>query len=747
MGDMRPRPWEADESSRSRDSKAPRLDLLATTATATTEVDDLLGSRREDCPELTGNHHDDRCCDHVPIDSAHKDILSLSLLSDDAGICKDCSREEEASGQPKYHRILVCLECGRHSCGDLRSYLLYGHARDHARQEQHWVATLFDDPQTGLCFKCECERPVYPEPDDELGMIFNEIKADGSGHVFGFNMPCDLATELLNLRDAWQWHAAELISANAQEQGYAIKGMPNCGNTCYMNAMVQCLLALDKLRARMLGPDPPPGDIGMALRELFVEVSTIDSAGGLRNPDKLLRIVRLYASKYEGYKMHDSYELLESLRNALQDEENGIETPCRERGGDPTVVDSIFRGELFERRSCIYCQSASTFHGYFWDLSLSLPSKENLSKSLKSQQKKTTTELLSVNMSNLGKINAKSGDSHLLVSELNDLVVDKTSDHMEVDYAKEQHTWQSKDVIVHDPLCTEEPLYSAGFVPHSISDAKVEQMIHMTIDSPYREDIGQPPPIALLKHDSWMTSCNYVDHNGKGIGDSNCILTIEDCLSLFFKEEVIERSCDCSKVPMDPKVGTNDGVATDRGHTEQSYMTTCPNRQSSELNSLFVECKSSYYRQQDGYDGECEIIQMADTNTIGANSRMSCGHKETEYQEVACCFLSNEKQANLLTIQHNHNLIPPNQDLRKQVGLDLSANMLGDNQYEQKERSGRAIQKPHIMKLPPVLTLHLKRYIKNGNEYHKNEAHVMFKEVLDVGRFMDSRYLVLHITK
>ena len=106
--------------------------------------------------------------------------------------------------------------------------------------------------------------------------------------------------------------------------------------------MMQCLLALNKLWAWMLGPDPPPGHLGMALKELFVEASAADSAGRLLNPDRLLRSVRLHAGKYEAYKMHDSYELLESLRNALQDEESGIENPYRERGA-PTVIDSIFR--------------------------------------------------------------------------------------------------------------------------------------------------------------------------------------------------------------------------------------------------------------------------------------------------------------------------------------------------------------------------------------------------------------------
>ena len=68
----------------------------------------------------------------------------------------------------------------------------------------------------------------------------------------------------------------------------------------------------------------PPGHLRMALKELFVEASAADSVGGMLNPDELLRSVRLHAGKYEAYKMHDNYELLESLRNALQDEEIGI---------------------------------------------------------------------------------------------------------------------------------------------------------------------------------------------------------------------------------------------------------------------------------------------------------------------------------------------------------------------------------------------------------------------------------------
>ena len=55
----------------------------------------------------------------------------------------------------------------------------------------------------------------------------------------------------------------------------------------------------------------------------------------------------------------------------------------------------------------------------------------------------------------------------------------------------------------------------------------------------------------------------------------------------------MEPSTNQSRKGKQMKVGTNDEVAVNGGHTEQSYRTTCPNRKPSELNSLLVECQSS----------------------------------------------------------------------------------------------------------------------------------------------------------
>ena len=427
MGDTRPRAWEAGESS--RDAKTPRLDLLASAALGQNDL-----SGWDEWPEVTG---DKDWCNHVPTDSAHKDILDSSLQSDHAGVCADCQREdaEEEPGKcrPVHSRILVCLECGRQSCGDSESYLPYGHAQDHAKHGQHWVAAMFADPQAGFCFKCETEVSVYPEQEEMPGLI------QAGGHAFGFDVHSGPVSGVLNLGYTWQGH--EFGSANVQ--GYAIRGIPNRGSTCYVNAIVQCLLVLDKLRARMLRPDAPPGQLGLALMELFVETCVEDAVVGMLNPDKLLRRVRLHTDKFEAYRMHDSHELLDSLRSALHSEENEIETPNRQRGA-ATVIDSIFRGEISYTRSCIRCGSSLVLHDQFYELALPLPSKEHpsrsaaapqTSESLKSQPKKAGTQLIPTNEKCTSeKIQevVKSGDSHILGSELKDVVVEKTPEPLEV---------------------------------------------------------------------------------------------------------------------------------------------------------------------------------------------------------------------------------------------------------------------------------------------------------------------------
>ncbi|WVZ95130.1 hypothetical protein U9M48_040931 [Paspalum notatum var. saurae] len=741
MGDARLRARKADESSRD-----------ATVLAAPLVMDDLLD--REEWLEP------DRRCNHLPSESAYKAILISLLLSGEGGTeCEGCKSDDLPVGS----RLLMCLECGRRSCGDLVCLVPRGHARDHAKQEQHWLATQSNDLQTVFCYKCEINALMWSDSDSEEEEEMLD-RIESRGDAFGSDVaPLPVALSVLpSLGDTS--YDKEFGLANVQ--GYAIKGIPNRGSTCYMSAMVQCLLVLDKLRARMLGPDPPLGDLGRALKELFVEASTAHAVGGTLDPDKLLTSVRFHAAEFQAHRMHDSHELLDSLRDALHNEGNGIETPYRQNGA-PTVIDLVFSGVLSLKRSCICCQSVSVVYEPFCELSLALPSKDltsrsdaspQTSKNFRSQTKKAAAQLFVENESSSVKIEAvaKSIDSYL-GSELKDV----EPEPLEVgeffcapapfkNSAEAQHIFQSKDVI-HNPLqiltwselqelFIEVPLKSVSPVPCKMSDVKVEQTIGTTTDSHCPEDIGPHPLGASLRaNDSQKAAGNYVgQHNNGDSGDvlnrpevsiedkGNSVPSIEDCLSLFFEEDTVERSCGCSMVAEQPSTNqsensnimmasTNDETAVEVDQTEQSDMTISPNEQPNELNSLSVEYKLSSSREQDSSDADSEIIQTADINTDTTDVKMSCDEEHECHdgiQEAVSSCLPAEKQTNQLSGQHSQIFSTPNHQ--------------------------HASQRPQISKLPPVLTLHLKRYIQDGKRLHKNEAYVSYKEYLDVGRFMDS---------
>ncbi|KAL6644485.1 hypothetical protein ACP70R_016093 [Stipagrostis hirtigluma subsp. patula] len=560
---------------------------------------------------------DSELCNHVPTGSAPMEILRSLLLSEHAGKCELCLSPLEGSS------ILVCLDCGRHFCSGQGSCdLPYGHSRLHAMQEQHWVAVQYSEPESGFCFKCGCVVEMIDE-DDEIdpatGLPRKALKA---------------IRDFSNVFGSAYWH------------GYAIRGIPNRTNTCFINAMVQCLLMLDKLRARMLGPDAPQGLLSLSLRELFELTRVI---GGALNPDRLLTALGMHVQKYKDRKMEDSHELLMNLRNSVDKEEKQRKN-ANNQSGAPTVIDSIFRFEVCQTRSCKLCLSSSVSHFLYYELPLQLPSEGRPAKtaaspqpreSLKWERKKIAIQLFPANeKSKSEKIQtvADSGYSHLPGSELKDVVMEETPEPLEVDSSEVQHICQSKDVV-QGPLqaqgdnvsCSElsrgivvVPIKSVSSLAHYLSDVKVDKVSETEADS---------------------------------------IASIEDCLLRYFEEEEVEYNCEkCSEV-----------------HEELST-------------------------NQSKSDGQTAAISTKNTTVDGEQTDQS---DRTTFQ--------NEQSSGSSSSSKSHD-------------------QLKDDKKEQKDRKEDSIVRKLITKLPPVLTLHLNR--GTGNQ-SKISGHVRYEEYLDVGPFMD----------
>jgi ubiquitin carboxyl-terminal hydrolase 16/45 len=171
-----------------------------------------------------------------------------------------------------------------------------------------------------------------------------------------------------------RWPCYESKSSDAQ--GYAIKGIPNLGNTCYLSAVLQCLFVLGKLRERMLTLDGPKSLITEVLEELFLEAS---AAGGVLNPIKLLNCLNLRdPSGFQIGTMEDSHDLLTALRAIWNESDKNN----NKQSDAPTMMDSIFRFEMARTLSCKKCGHSSAAVRYpFEDLLLGFPSKGHPTKS------------------------------------------------------------------------------------------------------------------------------------------------------------------------------------------------------------------------------------------------------------------------------------------------------------------------------------------------------------------------------
>ncbi|XP_023747731.1 ubiquitin carboxyl-terminal hydrolase 1 [Lactuca sativa] len=351
-----------------------------------------------------------RLCPHIET-GINLDKVSSKITSLESPNCDDCREgvldrraskprgkhnKKKGSGSTSDSKsIWVCLECGQFTCGGIGFPTVpHTHATRHSKQNHHPLAIQFANPNLRFCFPCNTLIPVQVseengEEKDAFSSVVKVLKTRPSSEK-----------KTLDVEDVWFGNGSvitEVKSVNTEiipeNSGgfYMVKGLNNLGNTCFFNSILQNLLAMDKLRDHFMKLETPVGPLSVSIKKLFVKTdpSTIDKS--IINPRPLFNSICTMASQFKGYQQQDSHELLRFLLDGLCNEECSKDKNVQKE--HPTFVDALFGGQICSSVSCLECGHTSNVYEPYLDLSLPLPTKKSTSKKmpLVSKSKKPNT--------------------------------------------------------------------------------------------------------------------------------------------------------------------------------------------------------------------------------------------------------------------------------------------------------------------------------------------------------------------
>jgi hypothetical protein len=173
-----------------------------------------------------------------------------------------------------------------------------------------------------------------------------------------------------------------------------ILGLRNLGNTCFMNSLLQCLLATDELNDYFfrhkwfndLNPENPLGAHGtlavnyFRLASRFVGRDSSTDYWGSVEPFALKTTIGRHAPQFSGYRQHDSQEFCSYLLDGLHEDLNRVVNKpyveMKEFPGRPdrevaalfwenhlkrnqSVIVNTFQGQLKSKVECPRCDKVS----------------------------------------------------------------------------------------------------------------------------------------------------------------------------------------------------------------------------------------------------------------------------------------------------------------------------------------------------------------------------------------------------
>ncbi|CAL9067453.1 ubiquitin C-terminal hydrolase 15-like [Musa acuminata AAA Group] len=156
------------------------------------------------------------------------------------------------------------------------------------------------------------------------------------------------------------------------------RGLFNCGNSCYANAVLQCLTGTKPLRIyllRRLHSKSCRVKEWCLICELEQYVSMLREGGGPLSPSRILSNMKNIGCRMGGGDQEDAHEFLRLLVMSMQSvflEGMGGEKEVDPRLQDTTLIQQIFGGRLKSKVKCLRCHIESERYESIMDLTLEI---------------------------------------------------------------------------------------------------------------------------------------------------------------------------------------------------------------------------------------------------------------------------------------------------------------------------------------------------------------------------------------
>ncbi|XP_059617458.1 ubiquitin carboxyl-terminal hydrolase 16 [Phlebotomus argentipes] len=408
------------------------------------------GSTTESCDEKQINSNQSgSSCPHAnkSVDQNRlRKLLKSSGLSED---CSECSKTSSANSTAENElescfeydsSLWMCLKCGSHLCGRSRRQ----HALNHyttPRSDQH---ALVVNTTTFVVWCYLCDNEVNPSCPKKLFDCVDFLKKETAKVQSAKlnNIEDKIVAALDPVKPLLSEFADNTVTSTASSSPQSkvpsgtnctvnvndlprVRGLKNLGNTCFFNAVLQCLAQTPYL-AEILKESAEPGEQfqlpggqlkltdgtevnllpisgtlnawGNLTSTLAETIDELRAGGGVYTPRKLLSQLIAKWPQFSGGDQHDSHELLRHLLESVRSEDlrRYQSVILRSLGYsskvDPQTVEGdmkqkikfygqqaadrilkperVFRGFLVSTLMCQDCYHTSSRHEYFLDISL-----------------------------------------------------------------------------------------------------------------------------------------------------------------------------------------------------------------------------------------------------------------------------------------------------------------------------------------------------------------------------------------